>query len=149
MVMRIPFLHPLNVGFKKIALAFIFLVTTASAYPRSVHAVHIESVGQYTKSARDEKEECKKFRPTKSQVIRFFNRASSVESRILLNERFSTCVATGSVRFDDGTLHEWVLYSSGAAILISAAGETVDLLYKRNTWNDPWSCTYGPIGDEC
>jgi len=92
-------------------------------------------------------ENCKTFKPTVSQVKRYFSKAYPIESRILTHERYSPCFANGEVSFSDNTSGRFRLYSGGTATLFWLGGNTVDLLYKGNKWHDPFACAYG-LSDE-
>lgn len=98
---------------------------------------------------------CKVFRPTVDQVKRYFSKAYPVESYVLASERYSPCVATGTVAFTDNntggvTMGKFRLHSSGTAILRWDKGSFVTLLYKDNQWSDPYACIYGSDSEgEC
>ncbi|MFH5255488.1 hypothetical protein ACGTRS_30080, partial [Burkholderia semiarida] len=66
------------------------------------------------------------------------------------HERYSSCYAAGTLKFDDGSSGKWDLSSSGVATFIFTRGDAVTLFYKNNKWYDPFACTYG-LGDvgEC
>jgi hypothetical protein len=114
-------------------------------------SIHVETVGDHTESATEESEKaaCRKFKPTRTQIIKFFNLARPVEESMLVNERYSRCIATGSLIMSDGARGAWVLYSSGVATLDIPEKKTAVLFYGRNNWFDPWACTYGQNGEEC
>lgn len=118
------------------------------SHARTVSSLSIDAAGQVDKSLQNEfaASACKKFRPTKAQVIRFFNRAYPVEAYVTTNDRYSPCYATGALRFSDGSFGQWVLYSSGTAMFTFNKGDVVYLLHKQNKWHDPNACTYG-VGD--
>ncbi len=63
--------------------AFIlsFFIVTGYSHARSVKSVNISSIGQTLKAVTNPYEinACKKFRPTKKQVINYFNHAYPVE----------------------------------------------------------------------
>lgn len=89
-------------------------------------------------------EHCKSFKPTASQVKRYFSRAYPVDGYIHTHERYSPCYATGEVKFSDNSSGTFQLSSGGAALLTwSKSQDTVRLLYKRNPWYDPFACMYG------
>lgn len=95
---------------------------------------------------------CKVFRPTIDQIKRYFSKAYPVEGYVLTTERYSPCYATGTVEFTDNntgrvSMGKFQLRSSGTATLWWSRGDSVDLLYKDNQWNDPFACGYG-LGDE-
>lgn len=127
---------------KSIVLLLALLVVEHS-YARTVTSVEIKTVGMDNSGEEAAARACKKFRPTKSQVTRFFNLAYPVETRILVHERYSSCYAEGSVKFSDGHSGTWILYSSGTAALTFTMGDVVNLFYKHNKWHDPYACTYG------
>ncbi len=138
-------------GAKIILLSFL-LLTIGHAEARTVQSLEIQAVGLALESVTDESEinACKKFRPTKHQVIRFFNRAYPVETYMLSTERYSSCYAHGSLKYSDGSFGRWFLYSSGTATFTFNRGDSVNYFYRYNKWHDPFACTYG-LGseDEC
>ncbi|WP_124471011.1 hypothetical protein [Burkholderia ubonensis] len=86
---------------------------------------------------------CKKFQPTVKQVGNFFLKAYPVEGYMFSHERYSSCYAKGTLKFDDGSSGTWELSSSGVATFIFTRGDVVTLYYKNNKWYDPFACTYG------
>ena len=106
--------------------------------------MNIEIIGATVESVSNANEinACKKFRPTKSQVIRFFNKAYPVEAAIR-NDRYTTCYAEGSLTFSDNYSGRWILFSSGVARFTFLGEDVVYLFYKNNGWHDPFACTYG------
>ena len=125
------------------------LLMTGIVQARTIKHVEIDAVGLNLESVKNQNatEACKKFKPTKEQVIKFFSRACPVESYILTTERYSSCYAKGSLTFSDGSFGTWILYSSGTALFTFNRGDVVNLLYKNNNWHDPYACTYG-LGDK-
>ena len=121
------------------------LFMTGHGYARTVKSLEIEAVGQHDENLKNEAAEraCKRFKPTKNQLIRFFNRAYPVEADKILHERYSNCYAYGSLRFSDDSFGAWVMYSSGVARFTFNKGDVVYLFYKNNKWHDPNACTYG------
>ncbi|PCE30005.1 hypothetical protein BZL54_22845 [Burkholderia ubonensis subsp. mesacidophila] len=132
---------------KSLLFSCIFLFCCASQ-ARGVKSIEIHEYGK----SRDAEMAgaCKKFRPTVKQVRNFFLRAYPVEGYMLSHERYSSCYATGALKFDDGSSGTWKLSSSGVATFIFTRGDVVTLYYKNNKWYDPFACTYG-LGDvgEC
>lgn len=114
-----------------------------SSEARTVHKLEIKGTGLASESDEQSKELCKAFKPTLSQVWNYFNRAYHVESYIGTTERYSPCIAFGTLAYSDGSFGDWTLHSSGAASLIFNRGDSVSLFYKYNKWNDPTACTYG------
>ncbi|WP_261640474.1 hypothetical protein [Erwinia mallotivora] len=100
-------------------------------------------------SLKDEniKKECKKFQPTRKQILDFFNKAPPVEGFVVNEDRYTPCFSTGKLIWNDGTSAEWSLYSSGTASLLLDNGETIHLYQRNYRWFDPTECTYG-LGDE-
>ena len=133
-----------------LAVAFLML---GQAQAQFVRTIEIKAVGLNDTTLNDENEAraCKKFRPTKRQLVRFFNRAQPpVDNAALLHERYSSCAAEGSIRLTDGSFGRWVLFSSGVASITFDDGRIVDLFYRHNGWRDPYACTYGMSGEpEC
>lgn len=126
----------------------VALLTMGGAQARPVKHVEIDAAGLNLESVKNPNaiEACKKFKPTKEQVTRFFERAYPVESYILTTERYSSCYAKGSLTFSDGSFGTWILYSSGTALFTFSRGDQVNFFHKNNKWHDPYACTYG-LGD--
>ena len=125
------------------------LLMKGVAQARTVKHVEIEALGLILESAINKNAiaACKKFKPTKEQVIRFFDSAYPVESYVLTTERYSSCYAKGSLMFSDGSFGTWILYSSGTALFTFNRGDVVFFFHKNNGWHDPYACTYG-LGDK-
>lgn len=134
------------------AIAFLGLTPMISIASRahSVERLVITGVGLNDESLNDENEKraCRKFRPTRKELIGFFMQARSpANPGALQHERYSSCAAQGWVRFRDGSSGRWVLKSSGIAWVMLDGGKTIHLFRRRNGWHDPYACTYG-LGDE-
>lgn len=126
----------------------VFLVLTLCIFTRNCHArtvtnIEIKAVGMNNSNDKNAAGACKQFRPTKNQIVRFFNKAYPVEAHMLTEERYSSCYAEGKLDFSDGHSGKWILYSSGIATFIFTRGDVVYLFRKNNKWHDPYSCTYG------
>ena len=131
-------------GLKLLIFVLIgFLCSVSQA--RTVASIEITETGQ----SRDDTaaENCKKFQPTPHQVKEFFSKAYPVEGYVLSHERYSSCYATGTLKFSDGSSGEWKLSSSGVATFIFSRGDVVTLFHRKNSWHDPFACTYG-LGDK-
>ena len=128
-------------------LVCIFLFCSSSQ-ARGVRDIEILESGKSREA--DALEVCKRFRPTVKQIRNFFTRAYPVEGYMFSHERYSSCYAAGTLKFDDGSSGKWDLSSSGVATFIFTRGDAVTLFYKNNKWYDPFACTYG-LGDvgEC
>ncbi len=132
-----------NCDFKSyILLSLLFLTGFSEA--QSVSSVNIVSIGQTLKEVTNPYEirACKKFRPTKEQVINFFNHAYPVESHFADDTRYSSCYAQGDVKYGDQLPGKWMLYSSGIALLVLNDERSVNLFYDHNQWHDPNGGTY-------
>ncbi|WP_274370962.1 hypothetical protein [Morganella morganii] len=90
---------------------------------------------------------CKKFLPTKEQIITYFTYAEESKENSWMHEYYSACISTGYVEFKDGTSGKWTIQSSGYGYVIFNDGSSVDFLYRNNKWEDPNACTYG-LSDE-
>ncbi|SFM88285.1 hypothetical protein [Variovorax sp. OV329] len=121
----------------------LVLLSAGHSHARTVKSIEIDAVGMDNSHDAAAARACAKFRPNKAQVTRFFNRASPVETRFVVHERYSSCYAEGSVRFSDGNEGKWILYSSGVAVLTPMKGGVFNIFYKHNRWHDPYACTYG------
>lgn len=136
---------------KKINVAlFIFLTFSMQAQGRVVSHVEIKKTGQYDDGREDknEVEACKVFRPSKNQIVRFFNLATeSKENGNLLHEYYSPCISFGTIKFKDGSKGDWQIQSSGLGFVIFDNGESATFFHKVNQWTDPYACSYG-LSDE-
>lgn len=137
---------------KKINFFFIclFIVVSMQTQARVVTEIKIEEIGAYDEGRKNKNEEeaCKVYRPTKKQMIRFFNLAKESEkSGSLLHEYYSPCLATGKIKFKDGATGVWTVQSSGLGLAIFDNGESAVFFLKDNQWTDPYACTYG-LGDD-
>ena len=140
------------VKFKKSfsVVLFIFFFISTQAQGREVSQLDVEGIGLHYDGRTDKNEEeaCKAFRPTKKQMIRFFNQAKeSKKSGNLLHEYYSPCVSTGEVKFKDGSSGHWTVQSSGLGLVIFDNGEAATFFLKDNQWTDPYACTYGLSDD--
>lgn len=86
---------------------------------------------------------CKKFKPTKQQLTAFFKSSEVSKENKWLHEYYSSCVSTGNVEFENGVSGEWVLQSSGLAMVIPDNGDSIYFFKKNNSWEDPMAGTYG------
>lgn len=129
---------------------FSFFIISSQAQGKEVSQLDVEGIGLHYDGRTDKNEEevCKVFRPTKKQMIRFFNQAKeSKKSGNLLHEYYSPCVSTGQVKFKDGSSGHWTVQSSGLGLVIFDNGEAATFFLKDNQWTDPYACTYG-LGDD-
>src|SRR4051794_25435482 len=112
---------------KTLAGLIALLAMMAHAEARTVKFLKIESVGLTDETLKDEAaaRACRSFKPTKNQVISFFNKAYPVESYVLSQERYSPCQAVGALQFSDDSRGKWVLYSSGVAVFTFERGDVV------------------------
>lgn len=114
-----------------------------STFARKVTHVTVERTGLYESSTDPTiPRECAKFRPTVSQVKKFFSKAYPVERYVLLHSRYSSCYAQGSVEFSDGHFGKWKLFSGGVADLEFNRGDSVVMFYGKNGWFDPFKGGY-------
>ena len=129
---------------------FLLLAVSFSSWavPRTVAELTIGEIGA---TQPDVEETCKGFKPTASQIKRFFLRAYPVESYVITTERYSPCYAKGKIRFSDNNKGDWWLFSGGTATIKWNRGGSVDLLYKqKNGWHDPFAGSYGLCSEgEC
>jgi hypothetical protein len=126
---------------KCLALLLVTILSSTWATPRTVAELTIDAVGA---SQPDVEETCKSFKPTPSQIKRFFLRAYPVEGHVITTDRYSPCYAKGKIRFSDNSKGNWWLYSGGTAVIKWNRGGSVDLLYKQNNgWHDPFAGSYG------
>ena len=133
---------------KNILLAILSCVVFFSnqVNGREIIDIKVKDIGQYDEGRgyKNERESCKHFRPTKKQIISFFNIAKeSKESGNLLHEYYSPCLSSGTIKFKDGSSGDWTVQSSGLAFAILDNGESLVFFHKDNQWTDPYACTYG------
>lgn len=136
------------VKLKNILLAVLsgVVIFSNQVQSREVSDISIKDIGQYDEGRgyKHERDVCKNFRPTKKQIIRFFNLAKeSKESGDLLHEYYSPCLSSGTIKFKDGSSGDWTIQSSGLAFAILDNGESLVFFHKDNKWTDPYACTYG------
>ncbi|WP_455811422.1 hypothetical protein [Pseudomonas graminis] len=113
---------------------------------REVSDINVKDIGQYDEGRgyKHERDVCKHFRPTKKQIMRFFNLAKeSKGSGDLLHEYYSPCLSSGTIKFKDSSSGDWTIQSSGLAFAILDNGESLVFFLKDNQWTDPYACTYG------
>lgn len=129
-------IQPFNLKASAFLVSF-FLVGFSHA--NSVKYINIISHGQTLKEVTNiaEINACKKFSPTKEQVINFFNHAYPVENHFATDTRYSSCYAQGDIKYGDQLPGKWMLYSSGIATLVLNDGHSVNLFYEHNKWYDP------------
>ncbi len=136
---------------KKLNVAlFLFLAFSMQTQGRVVSHVEIKGIGEHDEGREDknEIEACKVFRPSKNQIIRFFNQATeSKENGNLLHEYHSPCISFATIKFKDGSKGDWQIQSSGLGFVIFDNGESATFFHKGNQWTDPYACTYG-LGDD-
>jgi len=119
--------------------------------PRTVTGIQITEVGKSDDDNDElEKKYCKAFKPSRSEVKRFFLNAYAVPAKMGAHDRYSPCYAKGSVEFSDNTRGKWKLSSSGNGTLFWDTGDVAHLFHRGYRWNDPFACTYGPTSEgEC
>lgn len=131
---------------KNIFIIALFLVVSIPTQARVVGDINVARVGAQESGRKDEneREACKVYRPTKQQLVRYFNLAlESQESGNLLHEYYSPCIATGKIKFEGGASGVWTVQSSGLGIVIFENGKSAVFFHKDNQWTDPYACTYG------
>lgn len=120
---------------------------------RTVEQMEIKKVGINSRAAKNptEIDMCKDFRPTKEQMVNYFNSARELnEDETLLHEYYSPCIAKGNVKIDGNIKGEWTLQSSGLAYILTDKKKSLIFFLKDNQWEDPYACMYGLSGkDSC
>lgn len=135
-----------------ILVLFLFPILITQAQSRAVEKIEIRELGSHDESRRAEYQyeriACKKFKPTKEQIIHYFKMSEEASgSGNWLHEYYSPCISKGEVFFKDGSSGKWNIQSSGLGFVIFTNGNTVNFFYKNNKWADPYACSYG-LGDE-
>ncbi|MFC0140361.1 hypothetical protein ACFFJN_09940 [Erwinia mallotivora] len=117
-------------------LLLIFLTAACSQNGKVKTLTDIDKGQTVSWSLKDEniKKECKKFQPTRKQILDFFNKAQPVEGFVVNEDRYTPCFSTGKLIWHDGTSAEWSLYSSGTASLLLDNGETIHLYQRDYRW---------------
>lgn len=126
-----------------LAVSIFFFATHLNVDARGVKKITIETVGQSDLKEDPPAGGCKKFVPNETQIRNYFLKAYPVPSFIGAHDRYSPCFAKGFIEFDDNTRGNWKISSGGAATLVWDTGDVVTLLYKYNTWLDPFAGMYG------
>ncbi|MGV3345038.1 hypothetical protein ACGVWS_04580 [Enterobacteriaceae bacterium LUAb1] len=134
---------------KKTILVIICSAFSSLAWSDKVTNIEIEESGiSYEGHSKVEQEGCKLFRPTKEQMINYFNKASELEyGGSTEHQYYSPCIATGTVTFKDKTSVKWTVQSSGFGYGTFSNKKFINFFYKDNQWVDPFQCTYA-MGDE-
>ncbi|MFC0139401.1 hypothetical protein ACFFJN_04405 [Erwinia mallotivora] len=133
------------VKFIKLMPAFLFFISVGTE-SRGVSHVEIYKTGIPYEGRRTEAliRDCAVFKPTKEQIIHFFNVAKKYEESVgLLHDFYSPCISTGSVTFKDGLSGTWVLQSSGLASFFIDGEKKATFFTRNNKWDDPFGCVYG------
>lgn len=129
-------------------LLLLAILFSNLASARSVSELKIEESGRTLDP--NTAEGCEKFKPTTTQVKRYFSRAYPVEHHMITTTRYSPCYAKGTITFSDDSMGTWILYSGGTATIDWNRGRSVDLLYRKNGWHDPFAGMYGLCSEgEC
>jgi hypothetical protein len=132
------------------ALSIIFMYSHQTS-ARTVESMELKEVGLNSRAKEHpgEIDMCKDFRPTKEQIINYFNSARKLsEDETLLHEYYSPCVAEGYVKFKGNLNGEWILQSSGLAYMLTDKKKTIVFFLKDNKWEDPYACMYGLSGED-
>ncbi|RUT64411.1 hypothetical protein CKG00_14540 (plasmid) [Morganella morganii] len=111
----------------------------------TVKNIEIKNIGITVTKAPGEGEikACKKFKPNKNQLIKFFKSSEESKENKWLHEYYSSCVSTGNVEFENGVSGEWVLQSSGLGRVITDNNDSIYFFQKDNSREDPMAGTYG------
>ncbi|MTD26646.1 hypothetical protein [Erwinia sorbitola] len=136
--------------YKKYSITLSLILFSTISHGRVVSEIEVKETGIHAIGRNDkyEKKACKVFRPTKKQLIHYFNQAKeSEESGKILHEYYSPCLAKGLIKFQDGSSGRWILQSSGFGYVIFSSNQTTYFFHKNNQWTDPYACTYG-LSDE-
>lgn len=130
---------------KKYILLLLIAVMPGLLNAMAVKNIEIKDIGiTVTKNpAEGEINACKKFKPTKKQLIEFFKSSEVSKENKWLHEYYSSCISTGNVEFGNGVSGEWVLQSSGLGMVIPDNGDSIYFFQKDNSWEDPMAGTYG------
>lgn len=133
-------------------MVVLLLTITIShqVFGRDVGYIEINKTGAFDGSKHKEngEEQCKPFKPTKKQLIDYFKNAKeSKEDGGLYHEYYSPCLATGTVKFKDGSSGQWLFLSSGYGHVSFTNEDKSYFFFKDNKWTDPYACNYG-LGDE-
>ena len=125
---------------KKLTIyAFLIFTGVVCAKDREVTSLEILKIGiAYEGRSEIEKKACSYFKPTKKQLIYFFENAIEFdEGGEIAHEYYSPCIATGKVIFADGIEGRWTVQSSGYGYGIFNNKE-LNFFLKDNEWNDDY-----------
>ncbi|MFK8257445.1 hypothetical protein ACFL9S_06610 [Erwinia sp. AnSW2-5] len=129
----------------------IILMCSHQVGARTVEQVEIKEVGINSRAVKNPNEidMCKDFRPTREQIINYFNSARELnENETLLHEYYFPCIAKGNVNLDENIKGEWTLQSSGLAYILTDKKKNIVFFLKDNQWEDPYACMYGLSGED-
>lgn len=130
-------------------LPLLFIIIPNLTEARTVKNIEIEATGEASNDATSigEVNACKKFRPNKMQLIKYFDLAEESSELSKINKYYSSCISYGYVEFDDGASGKWIILSSGVGTVTLPSGKSINFFHKNNGWEDPYACTYG-LGDK-
>ncbi|WP_455815182.1 hypothetical protein [Pseudomonas graminis] len=133
----------------KLMAFFVIYFLSGFSYAKEVKNIEFLKYGiAYEGRSKVEQEGCALFRPTKEQLVEFFEKARELEyGGSIAHQYYSPCIATGTVSFKDGTSGRWSIQSSGYGYATLNNNKPMDFFYKDNKWYDPFECTYA-MGDE-
>lgn len=125
-----------------------WVVASTDADARTITKVTIHASGlNANPNEKQLNDDCKRFRPTASQIRKFFTTAYSVPRMWAMQERYAPCYATGTIVFDGLPEANWSITSGGVGGLRWNDGDEAILFRRKNGWVDPTACTYG-VGDK-
>lgn len=134
-----------------IKLMAFFIIYLFSGFSYSKEVKNIENLKYDIVDegrSKVEQEGCALFRPTKEQLIDYFNQATRMdEGGSIGHQHYSPCITTGKVTFEDGNSVSFTLQSSGFTSGNFGNKEAIYFFHKDNKWYDPFECTYA-MGDE-
>lgn len=133
----------------KLMAFFVIYFLSGFSYAKEVKNIEIIKYGiAYEGRSKVEQEGCALFRPTKEQLIDYFNQATRMdEGGSVGHQYYSPCITVGKVTFEDGNSVGFTLQSSGFTSGNLGNKEAIYFFHKDNKWYDPFECTYA-MGDE-
>ena len=131
----------------KKVISYIMLIwligLPAVSQARTIKSITIDDSGMIMEGVSDPylTRECKKFKPTVTQIKDYLTKAYPVVGFILNEDHYSPCYASGRVTFSNNQSGRWIVYSGGVAVIQFPPEERELVYYPDYDWQDPTTCT--------
>lgn len=87
--------------------------------------------------------DCHDFSIEENEIVIFFAKSNKITKRTYLESYYSPCKIIGLLNLSDGIKYDFVIQSSGAAMLYRDEGAEEEFLWNEPIWSDPYAGTYG------